>query len=63
MHYLVDVSVMSYGGLKFVSYYEVIIEDDMVCFNNSKGMPKKGLTLLEWSRSMAQSSNASDSFQ
>ena len=61
MHYLALLSVMSYGGLKFGSFDEVIIEDGMVCFDNSKGMPEKGL--LEWLSSMARSSNATDSIQ
>ena len=56
-----DVSVMSYGGLKFGSLDEVIIEDDMVCFGNSKGMPKK--RLLEWSSSMSRLSKATYTIQ
>ena len=53
-----DVSEMEYRGLKFGSLDEVIKVEDLVCFDNSKGMPKKGL--LEWSSSMARSSNVTD---
>ena len=54
-----DISAMEYGGLNFGSLDELIKVEDLVCFDNSKGMPKKGL--LEWSSSMARSSNATDS--
>ena len=56
-----DVSVMSYGGLKFGLLDEMIIVNGMVYFDNNKGMPKKGL--LERSSSLARSSNATDSIQ
>lgn len=56
-----DVSAMEYGGLKLSTLDEVIKVEDLVCFDNSKGMPKKGL--LEWSSSMARSSNTKDSIQ
>ena len=56
-----DVSAMEYEGLKFGSLDEVIKVEDLVCFDNSKGMSKKGL--LEWSSLMARSSNTTDSIQ
>ena len=49
-----DVSAMDYGGLNFGSLDEDIKVEDLLCFDNTKGMPKKGL--LEWSSSMARSS-------
>ena len=45
-----DVSVMSYGGLKFGSLNEVIKVDDLVCLDDRKEVPKKAARVFEQRR-------------
>ena len=42
-----DVSVMSYGGLRFGSLDEVIKEDDLVCLDDHNEVPKKAARVVE----------------